>query len=165
MQRAGFVGDELGSSILGSRITRDIMSLCFLMEKHYAPYPKWFGSAIDRLSCSTELRPHLWQMQITQSWQERAAAMGCACEVLVKMHNALGITRLFPEKTSAFHERPFQVIHAEAISAALLECITDPEVKQIAQKGPLGSLDQFSDSTILRSNPKWRPALKKLYEE
>ena len=45
MGRAGFVGDELGSVIIASRLVRDIMRLCFLMERQYAPYPKWFGTA------------------------------------------------------------------------------------------------------------------------
>ena len=60
MPRAGFVGDELGSALIGSRLVRDIMSLCFLMEKQYAPYPKWFGSAFKKLACAEELSPILW---------------------------------------------------------------------------------------------------------
>jgi hypothetical protein len=47
MPRAGFVGDELGSALIGSRLVRDIMNLCFLLEKQYAPYPKWFGTAFQ----------------------------------------------------------------------------------------------------------------------
>ncbi|NTU80855.1 MAG: hypothetical protein HGA45_15995 [Chloroflexales bacterium] len=31
------------------------MGLCFLIERHYAPYPKWFGSAFQRLACAAEL--------------------------------------------------------------------------------------------------------------
>jgi hypothetical protein len=35
--RAGFVGDELGSALIGSRLVHDLMRLCFLMERQYAP--------------------------------------------------------------------------------------------------------------------------------
>jgi uncharacterized protein DUF4037 len=49
MPRAGSVGDELGSVLIGARLVRDIMHLCFLFEKQYAPYPKWFGTAFRRL--------------------------------------------------------------------------------------------------------------------
>ncbi|HEY7418277.1 MAG TPA: DUF4037 domain-containing protein, partial [Ktedonobacteraceae bacterium] len=35
MPRAGFAGDELGSTIIGSRLVRDVMRLCFLLEKQY----------------------------------------------------------------------------------------------------------------------------------
>jgi len=35
--RCGQVGDELGSRIVGARLVRDLMRLCFLMERQYAP--------------------------------------------------------------------------------------------------------------------------------
>src|ERR1043166_2983448 len=33
MGRAGIVGDEIGSALIGARLIRDLMRLCFLMEK------------------------------------------------------------------------------------------------------------------------------------
>lgn len=33
------------------------MRLCFLMEKQYAPYPKWFGTAFAQLDCAERLLP------------------------------------------------------------------------------------------------------------
>lgn len=41
--RAGYVGDELGSSVVASIIVKDIMLLSFLIERKYAPYSKWLG--------------------------------------------------------------------------------------------------------------------------
>ena len=38
MGRAGLAGDEIGSALIGSRLVRDLMRLCFLMEQQYAPY-------------------------------------------------------------------------------------------------------------------------------
>jgi hypothetical protein len=49
MSRAGFMGDELGSAIIGSRLVRDVMSLAFLLEKRYAPYPKWLAVLLENL--------------------------------------------------------------------------------------------------------------------
>ena len=49
MGRAGHAGDELGSAVIGGRLTRDLMVLGFLLERRYAPYPKWFGTAFERL--------------------------------------------------------------------------------------------------------------------
>lgn len=163
MQRAGLVGDESGSAIIASRLVRDSMSLCFLMESRYAPYPKWFGSAFKNLECAPELSPLLWQAQVAATWPERARAIGLVCELLARKHNTLKLTEPQPERLTAFHGRPFQVIKAELISGAILKSITDPEICRIAQKGPLGSLDQFSDSSILRSDPRWRQAIKHLY--
>ncbi|MCB0058155.1 MAG: DUF4037 domain-containing protein, partial [Caldilineaceae bacterium] len=61
MGRAGLVGDEIGSALLGGRLVRDVMRLCFLMERQYAPYLKWFGTAFKQLPCAAELYPLLQQ--------------------------------------------------------------------------------------------------------
>jgi hypothetical protein len=37
MGHSGEVGDELGSNIIATEIVNNIMKLCFLMEKTYAP--------------------------------------------------------------------------------------------------------------------------------
>ena len=47
--RTGHVGDEIGSKIVAARLVRDVMRLCLLMEKQYAPYSKWLGTAFLRL--------------------------------------------------------------------------------------------------------------------
>ena len=59
MGRAGFVGDELGSRVIAAQLVHDLMHLCFLMEKQYAPYSKWFGTAFSRLECASSLAPVL----------------------------------------------------------------------------------------------------------
>jgi hypothetical protein len=164
MPRAGFADDELGSAIIGSRLVRDVMNLCFLMEKQYAPYPKWFGTAFKQLRCAERFWPILWRAQVSATWQEREAALCEAYELLTSMHNALGITREMPESVSPFFSRPFKVIHGEAFAQALLEQITDNEVRHVASKWLIGSIDQFSDNTDLRCVTEWRPALRRLYE-
>jgi hypothetical protein len=179
MPRAGFVGDELGSALIGSRLVRDIMNLCFLMEKRYAPYPKWFGTAFKQLTCAAEFEPFLRQTQIAPTWQEREAALSGAYELLARKHNALGLTKPLPEQVSAFYDRPFKIIQGEAFVQAILEQITNPQVQHLAFKviqfsdpgmPPLikrrliGNIDQFSDSTDLRSGATWRATLRQLYE-
>ena len=164
MPRAGFVGDELGSALIGSRLARDVMSLCFLMEKQYAPYPKWFGSAFQKLACAPALTPSLRRAQLAETWQEREAALCEAYTLLAKMQNTLGLTDLLPEQVGSFHGRPFKVIDADAFSGAILAKISDSEVQRIAAKGLIGSIDQFSDNTDLRSHVAWRTAVCKLYE-
>jgi hypothetical protein len=71
MGRAGFVGDEIGSSLIAARLVRDLMRLCFLMEKEYAPYAKWFGTAFKKLSCGKELAPIFNLVLQAHNWQER----------------------------------------------------------------------------------------------
>jgi hypothetical protein len=61
MGRAGYAGDEIGAALIGARLVRDVMRLCFLMEQQYAPYPKWFGTAFKQLTSATRLVPVLQQ--------------------------------------------------------------------------------------------------------
>jgi len=164
MPRAGFVGDELGSAIIGSRLVRDVMSLCFLLEKQYAPYPKWFCTAFKQLQCADQLWPVLWRAQQAPTWQEREAALCEAYEFLARAHNALGITPHLPEAVSHFFNRPFKVIDGSSFAQALVAQITDPEVKRVASRQLIGSIDQYSDNTDLRTTADFRPALRKLYQ-
>ncbi|MHB8647484.1 MAG: DUF4037 domain-containing protein, partial [Thermomicrobiales bacterium] len=53
--RCGEVGDALGSAVVAARLVREIMRLCFLMERQYAPYSKWLGTAFARLACGPAL--------------------------------------------------------------------------------------------------------------
>ena len=57
MGRYGQVGDSLGSRLIAARLVRDLMRLCFLMERKYAPFIKWFGSAFAQLDCASDLVP------------------------------------------------------------------------------------------------------------
>ncbi len=163
MSRAGQVGDELGSAIIGSRLVRDVMNLCFLMERHYAPYPKWFGMAFRQLKSAERLQPALWQVQTAPTWPAREAALVEACEYLAAAHNELGITAPLPDKASPFFGRPFMVIHASRFAEAICAQITDPFVAKLADGRLIGNIDQFSDSTDLRSDPSKRASLKLLY--
>jgi hypothetical protein len=164
MSRAGFVGDELGSAIIGSRLVRDIMSLCFLMEKRYAPYPKWFGSAFNQLRCAGRLWPVLWRVQRSVTWQERETALSEAYVLLTQMHNALGLTDPLSATISQFFNRPFQVIDAGVFIEPLLELIKDPEVLRVAKRRLIGNIDQWSDNSDLREEASWRPLLRTLYQ-
>ena len=165
MGRAGFAGDELGSAIIGARLARDIMRLCFLMERSYAPYPKWFGTAFRRLPPAASLSPFLTGALRAYSWQERESYLVPAYEILAVRHNALGLTEPLPEKAASFFSRPFQVVSLHGFVEALLRQVQDPRVQAIAKLPLIGSLDLFSDNTDLHSNPLWRKRLRELYSE
>jgi hypothetical protein len=164
MPRAGFVGDELGSALIGSRLVRDVMSLCFLYEKHYAPYPKWFGTAFRQLTCAADITPFLWRATQAATWQAREEALCDAYIFLASIHNAAGITEPLETATRSFFGRPFTVIMADRFADALRAAIGAPDVQRIAAQSLLGSIDQFSDSTDLRSHAHWRKFLLRLYQ-
>jgi hypothetical protein len=160
--RTAYVGDDLGSQVIAARLVRDMMRLCFLMERQYAPYSKWFGTAFSKLACAENLtQPLRWAM-LAQNWREREVYLSQAYETLAAMHNALGITDPMPTKVSNFFGRPFKVIHGGDIAAAIKAQIQDEAVKGIATN--IGAVDQFSDSTDLLDNASLRQRLKALYE-
>jgi Domain of unknown function (DUF4037) len=164
MGRAGLVGDEIGSAIIGARLVRDLMRLCFLMEKRYAPYPKWFGTAFARLACGKTLGPILRRSLLAETWAEREKHLCEAYESVAAMHNELGITKPLPAKVDHFFSRPFRVIHlGGGFAGEIRNQIADPEVKRIAGQRLIGSIDQWSDSTDLLADASWRPILRGLY--
>ena len=165
MGRAGLAGDEIGSALIGSRLVRDIMRLCFLMERNYAPYPKWLGTAFRQLDCSPEITPHLEAALRVVTWQERESHLVPAYEIVAGMHNDLGITERLMTTSKNFFGRPFKVIELTGgFSKAIAARITDPEVKRIAAKRLIGGIDQISDNTDLLMDSGWRMTLRKLYE-
>ena len=150
---------------MGSRLVRDVMRLAFAMERQYAPYPKWFGTAFSRLACAAELTPHLLAAQTASTWQERQSHLIPAYECLARMHNRLGLTDSLPETTISFFGRPFQVIALHGFADALLARISDPDVRAIAERRPIGSIDLISDNTDLLEGTNWRPTLRQLWAE
>ena len=164
MGRAGSVGDELGSALIGARLVRDLMRLCFLMERTYAPYPKWLGTAFNLLPCSAELSPSLRAALAARTWQEREQHLADAYRVVAAMHNRLGVTEPLPTEPRAFFGRPFRVIELHGFADRILEKIEDERVRRIAVRRPIGGIDLFSDSTDLVSYASWRATLRKLYE-
>lgn len=152
MGRAGHAGDELGSALIGARLVRDVMSLGFLLERRYAPYPKWFGTAFGRLTCAPTLQPLLYEVLRAESWPQRQDAYARTAEALVRMQNALGLADPQPACASLFHDRPFRVIWGGRIATALVARISDPKVRRIADRPLIGGVDQWSDSTDVRED-------------
>ncbi|MGI8856095.1 MAG: DUF4037 domain-containing protein [Thermomicrobiales bacterium] len=167
--RCGEVGDEIGSAVVAARLVREIMRLCFLMERHYAPYSKWLGTAFSRLSCGPALDPILRAVLRATTWQERQQPLGVAYETVARMHNALGITAPLDPRSGHYHGRPFKeqdgrpftVIHAERFADAIRQTIADTMLRDTASF--IGGIDQLVDSTDLLSHPDRVAKLRLLF--
>jgi Domain of unknown function (DUF4037) len=142
--RTGAVGDELGSALIGSRLVSDLMRLCFLMERQYAPYSKWLGTAFCRLACGPDLTPTLSRVVHANTWQAREEALLSAYEKLAAMHNALQLTDPVGTHVEQMWNRPFRVAWAD-FPGLLRARIQDPAVISIADRWPTGPVDQFRD--------------------
>jgi len=161
VSRCGDVGDELGSMIIASRQVRNLMRLCFLMERKYAPYSKWFGTAFSKLESGPELSPIFREVLLSTTWKERERHFAKAYAVVARWHNELQITRPIPEEVSKYGGRPYLVFEAPDLFRDIIDSFTDSEVK--ALKHGLGSVNQFVESTDQLSHNQLLEMLKALF--
>jgi hypothetical protein len=161
MARGGDVGDELGSRIVAARQAREIMRLCFLMERRYWPYTKWFGTAFARLDSAPRVGPHLSAALAGGTWPERERALSAAYVAVAEMHNALGVTPPIEAAVSHFHDRPYLVLQSDRFVDALRARIEDPLLREVALTG---CVDQLADSTDVLAYPERYVRLRALFQ-
>lgn len=170
--RTGDVGDELGSRIVAARLARDLMRLCFLLERRYAPYSKWLGTAFTRLACAGRIAPLLSGALAAATWEERQQHLAAAYEIVAHMQNDLGIAEPQDARSSFYYGpplhpgagRPYRVIHAERFATALRAAIRDADLRRIADEvGLVGGVDQLADSTDVVSSAAVSRRLGMLY--
>ena len=160
--RAGATGDDLGSRVIAARLVRDLMRLAFLVERRWAPYPKWFGRAFAELDLAAMLSAPLAGALAAAGWREREAALVRAGELLGAATNALGLAEPVDPAGRRFHERDIRVVDAERFTVALAGRVRDPEVRRLIDRRPLrhgrvpvlsGTIDQLTDSTDALTAP------------
>jgi hypothetical protein len=158
--RTAEVGDELGSRLIIGRLARDLVRLCFLIERRYAPYSKWLGSAFGRLAAADEVRPALERAVEAGDFAARQAAMTEAYEAVARRHNALELTGPVEASIRPFHGRPYLVIGASRFVEACLATVDDPILRSL----PLvGGIDQLADSTDM-ATPRAARAARGLFD-
>jgi hypothetical protein len=150
MARCGDVGDDLGSRVVAARQARELMRLCFLIERRYWPYTKWFATAFSKLDCAARVGPHLAAALAADDWHARERSLGEAYVAVAEMHNELGVSDPVPVELSPFHDRPYLVIHAGRFFESLRDRIREPI---LAEAALTGCVDQFADSTDVLSYP------------
>ena len=143
--RTGEVGDDLGSQLVALALVRDVVLLAFLLERRYAPYEKWLGSAFDRLELAVQLRPTLDVGRYAGDWRTREAALVAAVVILGQAQNALGICPAVDPTPRRYFGRPFTVVAADRFADAVTATITDPVVRGLPSR--LGGIDQYVDTT------------------
>ncbi len=159
--RAAEVGDELGSRVLAARIARDLVRLCFLLERRYAPYSKWLGSSFRELPGSAAIGDALLEALAASEHGTREDALVRAAQGVAVLHNARGVTAPVDEGVVFFHSRPFRVLGSSRFVDACLERVSDPRLRAL----PLvGAIDQLADSTDLLSDPDALRSVPALYD-
>lgn len=160
--RCGDVGDNIGSRITAARLLCEIIKLCFLMERKYAPYSKWLGTAFAKLESAKNLLPLFDNILKEESWQKRSDLLCHSYSILVELYNKLGISDKVDTKIDYLAGRPYKVLFTEDIEKGIKEAIKDEKIKKLPY--PIGSLDQYIDSVLFIRDAGLRKKLKILYE-
>lgn len=153
--RTGALGDDLGSRLVAGRLVHDLMRIGFLVERRYAPYAKWFGTAFQRLDCAPQLGPMLEAVLAASDWEQREIHIANAAQVLAQMQVERGVPGAIPPRIASYFTRPFQVINADEIAGALRSAIAEARVRAL----PAGAVDQFADATPVLTRPALARAL------
>jgi uncharacterized protein DUF4037 len=142
--RAGYAGDELGSTLITSEMVSGLMHLSFLIERRYAPYSKWFGTAFSELQIADRLSAPLDRALHARAWTEREEALGNGYEIVASAFNDLEIAPRLTLEPVRMWKRPFTVPWAD-FPGMLTASISDPQVRDLLERWPTGGIDQVRD--------------------
>jgi hypothetical protein len=159
--RTAQVGDEAGSAVTASRLVRDMMRLAMLLERNYAPYQKWLGTAFAQLDHRDSLPSSLARALDAPDALARESALGDAWTALAIRHNDAQLTEAVDPATRNYHGRPARVLMADRFVDACLATVTDPALRALPL---IGAVDQVIDNTEVLQNPTVYRRLSGLYE-
>ena len=154
------LGDELGSAVTTVRLARDMVRLALLLERRYAPYSKWLGTAFARLPHRDDLPRHLAAATHASSASERAAGLAGAWSALADRHDGAGLTAPVDASLRDHHGRPARVLLADRFADACLATVQEPALRALPL---IGSVDQVVDSTDVLQSPAACRSLAGLY--
>lgn len=154
VSRTAEVGDAVGSAVTAARLVRDLMRLALLLERRYAPYQKWLGTAFARAPHEDDLPRLLHAVVHAADAQERETALAGAWSTLARRHNATALTPRVDASLRDYHGRPAQVLLADRFADACLATVRDPALRALPL---IGGVDQVVDSTDVLEHPSaWR---------
>jgi hypothetical protein len=162
VSRTAEVGDESGSAVTAARLARDIVRLALLLDRRYAPYQKWLGSAFQRGRHDDRLPEHLHAALHAHDVRSREAALARAYEDLARRHNRAGLTPPLDPSARAYHSRPARVLMADRFASALLDTVSDTTLPALPL---IGSVDQVVDSADVLEAPGTYRRLSALYSD
>lgn len=159
--RCGETGDKLGAHLIASRMIQKLMKLCFLMERRYAPYSKWFGKAFAQLSCAEQLTPIFERVLVAHTWNQREEYLSKAYEAIAHLYNTLSVTEPLKTNVSNYYSRPYMVIHANRFAEAIRDAISHQDVRNLPAN--IGAIDQFVTNMDVLVQPQLCKKLKAIF--
>ncbi|MBW4701084.1 MULTISPECIES: DUF4037 domain-containing protein [unclassified Micromonospora] len=148
--RCAEVGDALGSRLLAARVAHDLMRLGLLLHRRWPPYDKWLGTAFAALPDAGPVVAALADTLGPGDWPHRQAGLVRALETVGEWTNATGLAAPVVTTARPFHGRPFLVLDAPRLAAALRAAVVDPALRD---RPLLGAVDQYVDSVDVLTHP------------
>jgi len=145
--RAAELDDRMGLNLSIAAQVSKLMKLCFIQERKYAPYSKWFGSAFSELNISSKLLPVLQQIFDQTGWTEKEEQLIEAYRIVAENHNKLEITEPIEIKITPFYSRPYLIINTQDFGEAIKKKIKSEELVKL--KASASSINQISNETFL----------------
>ena len=158
--RAAEVGDETGSAVAAGRLVRDMMRLALMLDRRYAPYQKWLGSAFAGVRHGDGLPTHLTDAVHARDVTAREAALASAYTALAHRHNDAALTDPLDASIRNYHGRPARVLMADRFTEECLATVTESALREMS---PVGAIDQVVDSTDVLETPQSYRRLAALY--
>ncbi|MGC4879319.1 DUF4037 domain-containing protein [Micromonospora sp. DT43] len=141
--RCAEVGDEVGSRVVTGGLARDVLRLGLLLRRRWPPYDKWLGTAFGRLPGAAPTVAALAEATGPGGWPRRQAGLVEALEAMARWTDETGLAAPVGARAVPFHGRPFLVLRAERVAAALRVAVTDPTLRD---RPLLGAVDQYVHS-------------------
>lgn len=142
--RTGAVDDDLGSRIITTRIVNMLMRICFAIERKYAPYSKWFGTAFKQLDIYSHLNPLLMAVLDCKIWKERELLL---CKTFSKINSFYFDQKMILEieiKIQGYYGRPYQVAFVDDISDVFNGLINNNALRNLDRIGTLNIMTNIS---------------------
>jgi hypothetical protein len=167
--RTSEAGDQRGTRLALTKLARSAMQLCFLQERRYWPYTKWFSMAFSELDAAQELGAELDRLLGSSNPAQGIAALVTVLEHLAGRQNNLQIARALDPRCRPFEVginqavRPYLVLNAARFAQACAEQIGDSRLRRLPTVGGIDQLTHAGD--LLVNFTSWPTALIKVYEQ
>ncbi len=153
--RTGERGDDLGSRLVAARLVGVAVHLALLLERRWAPYPKWRGTVLAGLPAAARYLEPLSATLSAEGWRAREAALVAGLRELSRRQSEVGLPAV-PDPVEPFWDRRQRGVRESAVSV-LREAVTDPDVRALPVDA--GSAEQLSDDVGVLVDAACRGAL------
>ena len=152
VERTAQRGDDLGSRVITARLVDVAMHLGFLVERRWAPYPKWRGTCFARLPQAGEALAPLTRSLAAGDWSSRESGLVEGLSHLADVQRSRGL----PTPSTVFEpfwDRASRTV-SERVVTDLDASVTDPDVRALPRG--VGSIEQWCDNVDVLVHPERR---------